>query len=59
MNNEFFAAPMMNSLVCVWRSTGKPGTPLVCAWIQAGTAQIHAVVVESPSPENGGLRLCA
>jgi hypothetical protein len=59
MNNKHMTAPTRNSLVRVWQSTGKPGTPLVCAWIPAGTAQTRPGATAFPSPEDGGLGLCA
>jgi hypothetical protein len=59
MNNKIFAAPKVNSLVRVWRSTGEPRTPLVCAWTQAETVQMLPNSVESSTDARGGLRLCA
>ncbi len=44
-------------LICLWRSTGKPGTPLVCVWKQEPRTTTN--VVEFPAPPEDGLRLCA
>ena len=59
MNNKIMTAPTKNSLVRAWQSTGKPGIPLVCARIPAGTAQPRPDSTAFPSPEDGGLGLCA
>lgn len=59
MNMKIFTAPTKTLLRCVWHSTGKPGTPLVCTWTLAGTARTPAAVIEFSSQEEEGLRLCA
>ncbi len=35
-NNDILAFCKPSLLVCVWRSTGADGTPLVCDWVTAG-----------------------
>jgi len=55
MNNKIFTAPNIDSLVRVWRSTGQPRTPLVCAWTQANTVQMLPNSAESSMDTRGGL----
>ncbi len=59
MNKKILAAPRPSPLVRVWRSTGEPGMPLVCIWMQADTAKLCPISADSSSDETGGLRLCA
>jgi hypothetical protein len=54
MNNKILAAPQPNSLVRVWRSTGDPGTPLVCIWVQAECTRLRPILADSSSDETGG-----
>jgi hypothetical protein len=56
VNNTIFAARKANPLVRTWRSTGEPGTPLVCNWVQAETVKLRS---NSAIEETGGLRRCA
>jgi hypothetical protein len=59
MNNIIFAARKPSPLVRVWHSTGVPGTPLVCRWMQDETAKFGSSLSDSPIDETGGLRRCA
>jgi hypothetical protein len=59
MNDNIFAATKKNSLVRVWRSTGQPGTPLVCTWVHDESAQVLPSSEQSSTHARGGLRLCA
>ena len=59
MNNKIFAARRTSPLVRIWRSTGDHSMPLVCMWVQAGTAKLRPNPADSSSDETGGLRLCA
>lgn len=56
MNNIIFAAHKPNPLVRVWRSTGRPGGPLVCNWVHAETAKLR---FNSVADETGGISRCA
>lgn len=56
MNNIIFAALKPNPLVRVWRSTSKPGAPLVCNWVHAETAKLR---FNSMTEETGELSRCA
>ena len=59
MSNTIFAARKPSPLVRVWRSTGVPGTPLVCRWMQDEPAKFNCSVSDSPLDETGGRRRCA
>ena len=57
MNNTILAARKPSPLVRVWRSTGTPGTPLICCWVQDEAEKVHLNLAKSPSGR-GGLFLC-
>ena len=44
-------------LICLWRSTGKPGAPLVCVWQHE--PRTTANIVEFPVQPDDGLCRCA
>ena len=56
MNNRIFAVSAPNSLIRKWRSTGQPGTPLVCTWVKVELTKPHS---DSATKETGGLLQCA
>jgi hypothetical protein len=58
-NNQILAVRRPSPLVCLWRSTGDPGMPLVGIWVQAHTAKLLSSAVDPSRREIGGLRLCA
>jgi hypothetical protein len=58
-NNKILAVRRPSPLVCVWRSTGDPGMPLVGIWVQADTAKLRPSPADPSSDEIGGLRRCA
>jgi hypothetical protein len=59
MNNKILAARRTSSLVRVWRSTGDPGTPLVCTWVRADSEKQRANSPDPTCDKTGGLPLCA
>jgi hypothetical protein len=58
-NNNIVAVHRTSLLIRLWRSTGGPGTPLVCRWVETETPMLHPAAVTFSSSETGGLRLCA
>jgi len=56
MNNTIFAARKPSPLVRMWRSSGEPGSPLVCIWVMAEAGK---QLSDSVTDETGGLLLCA
>jgi hypothetical protein len=58
-NNQILAVRRPSALVCLWRSTGDPGVPLVGIWVQAHTAKLLSSAVDPSRREIAGLRLCA
>ena len=57
MNNIILAARKPSPLVRIWRSSGTPGTPLICSWVQAEAEKVHLSLLKSPSGR-GGPFLC-
>jgi hypothetical protein len=55
MNNIIFA-PTPSRLIRTWRSTGEPGTPLVCKWVQVEPTTLRS---GSTTDVIGGLLRCA
>lgn len=59
MKNKIFTINRPSSLVCIWRSAGDSGKPLVCSWVQVEAAKLRPESSGSSNEEPGGLRLCA
>jgi hypothetical protein len=56
MKNSIFAARTPSPLVRIWRSTGDPGSPIVCRWLQDESVKLRS---GSVTDETGGSRPCA
>jgi hypothetical protein len=59
MNNNISAARKTSSLVRLWLTTGMPGTPLICVWVQTETNKLQPNPADAASDETGGMGRCA
>ncbi|HTF65591.1 MAG TPA: hypothetical protein VK638_23185 [Edaphobacter sp.] len=53
-NNNILVVCKPSLLVCVWRSTGVDGKPLVCDWVAAGSTAKGTDMDEHESDRTGG-----